>query len=276
MAKSLLFICVFNIVLILNNIFAAVLVYESFDDLEFSEPLNIFNEDSSGNGYSYNLKFVTGIGDSGYSIKGDHSQSGYSVLAILDNLNTTLDDGIYIRYWVKYSTNYSFPWEHGLYSNIKIIKFSTPQSEGNIEIAWESFNTVKTQWEDENSEIVGLDYWDLSGRILDKGSWHKIEIYIRIPDGGSANSTFRMQVNDSNVINESGLNIYKPASQYTGAKQFCSVRATNTPPSGQGEWYIDSITIVHAEGDLCDNEPPEPTGKWVPPPRKPSGFKVTR
>ena len=282
---SKLFIINISIVLSLylfQYLYSSTIVFESFNDRQYGYPLVIFNKDSTGSGDGYNLIYVVGRGDVGFCLQGNHAESGMSVTAMIGNLEMMLDEGIYIRYWVKYSNNYSFPADEGDFDNLKMLKFAGTGEYGYPDLEFIYKNTggggpsnLQLVWDTQSGNPGGTGVGDISlKQAMNKDIWHKIEIYMEVPNTG--NSFLHVQVNDIDVYQTDNADIKSPASLYTGTKQFASIRASNLPPAGSGLWYIDDITILHDEGDRCNSEPPEPSNGEILPPRKPAGVKVTR
>jgi hypothetical protein len=280
--KNFIFKYIFVLMVFFSHLFSATIVFESFDDREYDAPLSIFNKDSTGSGGGYNIVFSSNPAISGWSIQADHAQSGFSVVGILSDLESFLDEGLYIRYWIRYSTNYSFPEDQGEFDNVKMLKFAGTGEFGypDLEFIYKSSGNggpsgLQLVWDTESGQTGGTGISSVSiGQTMSKDSWHKIEVYMEVPNSG--NSSLHVQINDFDVYLTDDADIKAPASLYTGTKQFLSIRASNHPPPGQGLWWLENITIVHNEGNLCNSEPPEPSGNIELPPSKPSGLKVSK
>lgn len=275
----LLFLLSFSILAGPGTTGAITLVSESFDDHAYSSPLT-YRWGPSGYDVGMIYDTANAKGGSGYCLRFDHAQTDSSETAggvgYLSNFATHVESGIYFRYWIKYASNYQFPWDRGKEYNVKIIKFAGSGTR-NMEFAWRdttysspsSPNAMLLSWYGADG-IFSTRYngnnFDPLGSTLTKGVWHKIEIYLKI----AAPSTIHVQVDDHDVFKDTNASIMLPGSDYS-IGQFMSILAgtAGKPPAGQGYYYTDDITIIAAEGDLCDREPPEPSGAATPEPLPP-------
>lgn len=257
---------------------ADVLIDEDFNDQSYSSPLRLFVYDAYDQDVPYST--VHRRGSEGYSIEVDHASG--DIMAMLSDLHTHLDDGIYFRYWVYYPSSYMFPGEEGLFENVKLFKIAgTGEGASDVEFVYKSSTNpaynycptrVQLYWVPLESGSPGLggtgtgstliaeDY--LGNPYLSKDCWHKIEIYAHVPDTG--NSTIHLQIDDVDVYKNTNADVKTPASSYTGTQQFISIRASNAPPAGHGTWYFDDIYVASGEGNLCDSEEEDPskTSTW--------------
>ncbi|MGD9897747.1 MAG: hypothetical protein AB7T22_01345 [Calditrichaceae bacterium] len=250
-----------------NYSFGTVLVSANFDNQSYSSPLEIAH--IFGGSWAYDALNNHGI--NGYAIRGDHAEG--DLIAMIDNLERYLEDGIYFRYWVKYSSEYYFPGELNQFENVKMLKFAG--GDADIEFIYKKSadggpHSLQLYWIKESTrsccggtgssetDLFPGENTDFAGnKYLTKNIWHKIEIYIKVSDDGSAdgNSMVHVQVDDSDVYINRDADFMLPASVYTSAQQFVSIHAHDSPPAGHGYWYLDDIIAVYNEGDLCDNEP---------------------
>lgn len=259
MKKSKILISMIFSLIFTASAFCQTLVSENFDDRAYTPPLSLVYDFVNPVPYSNTIRH----GGSGYSVQFDHTIGGMHCHADLDNLTSVISDGVYFRYYVYYPDSYRFPGEEGLFENLKLLKFASGGglTDYDIEFIYKNSNdggpsSLQLFWINQNGELGGTKVGAVSlNQTLNKNQWHKIEIYMQI----ASPSIVRVQINDINVYSNTNADIRLPASAYSGSRQFSSVRASNsTPSSGHGTWYIDDITVVHNEGDLCDNEPPEP------------------
>jgi len=264
------------LILLFNSSFSTILVHENFDDQSYTSPLEI--KHIFGGQWFYDRN--NNHGANGFSIRGDHSQG--DLIAILKNLSFYLDKGIYFRYWVKYSENYLFPGDLGTFENLKMFKiaggnaniefiYKQTGSGGphKLQLYWVRESTGEASGGTGNSEVdlfQGNNRDFIGNKFLTKNVWHKIEIYIKISNDGTndGSSIVHVQVDDSDVYINNDADIMLPASIYNDANQFISIRANVSPPPGHGFWFIDDITVVYNEGDLSNNEPPEPSNVHKP------------
>lgn len=233
------------------------IISEDLNDASYSSPLLFYNV----TGYDANLKYVKGgpFSDSGNCLEWNHSQS-YAGLAMLGNFHQYVDDGVYIRYWVKFDTNYLFPAELGDFDNFKMFKLAG-NSGYDIEFIYKNTSSgpsnLQLYWMTPSGSVGGTKTGNVSmGQTMEKGKWHKIEIYIKVGNP----SQIHVQINDKDVYENLNADINLPATAYTGTQQFQSLRVGSTPSSSQAIWYTDNYTVIHNEGDLTNNEPPEPSG----------------
>ena len=256
------------------NSYAATLISEDFNDQQYSAPLSLTPViDGRIVPLIYSTSTSYGPG-AGASIEVDHSTGDVS--AALNGLGTYLDEGVYFRYWVFYPDTYYFPGDEGLFENVKMLKFAG-QDNTDIEFIYKDTaggpESLQLYWFKADATCCGGTGTGNVGipRKMNKGVWHKIEIYTLVAE----TSAVHVQIDDQNVYYNTDADIRFPASLYTVAG-FISIRASNYPSPGHGIWYFDNITVVHDEGDLCDVEPPEP-GAAVSdnePPAAPSGLSA--
>lgn len=261
-------ILVFFLFIHINNSYAAYLVYESFNNQSYNPPLTFYNN----SGYDSNIKFVQGgaYNRSGFCLEWDHSAGSYVGIGILHDMETYVKEGLYIRYWVKYSQNYLFPEEEGYFDNLKMFKLGEPGAPNfpngyDIEFIYKNSNNggpsnLQLFWIDSDGNIAGTGTGNTTlGGTLTKDVWHKIEIYLKV----AAQSTVHVQVDDFEVFKNTNARIKLPSSAYSETKQFMSLRTGSKPSIGHGKWYTDNITIIHNEGDLSNDEPPEPGNSTI-------------
>lgn len=229
---------------------AEIVVHEDFNDRLYMKPLVFYN---AGADVVYNS--AEALGANGNCLQWNHSTS-MTGIGILENLGSYLQNGVYIRYWVKYSPTYYFPGDEGVFDNIKMLKFA---GGGDIEFIYKDTaggpKRLQLYWITSTSTVGGTGTGSVAiPSLFAKGVWHKIEIYMRL----GTPSVVHVQIDDGNVYHNTNADISLPASAYT-ISQFMSTRASNHPPDGHGIWYTDNITVAHNEGDLCDREPAEPS-----------------
>ncbi len=257
------FLIVVMCLLLPGALSATTIVDESFDDQNFSQ-ISIY--DGCAGAYCTNAgcPYDVGRGGSGYSLAGDHGVSSMCVLLTWGSIGANLTDGVYIRYYVEYAADYAVDTD---FNNHKIFKISGDTSEGNIEIIWESlgdFSAIRYQCENTSSATFG-GYASVTG--FNKGAWHKIEIYVSIPEVGSSNAAIHLQIDDADVIDITGISLWKNSqAAYDNTTQLASLHIGGTP-TGEGDWWLDDVLIVVGEGDLTENEPgatPTPTPTPTP------------
>jgi len=234
---------------------ASTLVSENFDDQAYVSPLNYYNV----TGYNQNIIYdsTNAYGGSGYCLKFDHSLGYLAGLGILSGFDTYVDEGVYVRYWLKYDADYLFPGDMGVFENLKMFKLAGAIG-WDVEFIYKGSaggpSALYVYWNDSDGY---QSYQPALGERLLTDEWHKIEIYIKI----AATSIIHIQVDDYDIYENTNADIRADASDYTGTQQFMSIRAsTGTPPSGNGFFYTDNVTIITNEGDLCDSEPVESGG----------------
>lgn len=260
------FMWVFGLFCYINSANAVTLVSEDFNDKAYTYPLTYYNVTGYDQGIIYNNS--SSIGGTGYSLQFNHSLSMAGV-GILENFASYTVSGVYFRYWVNYPVGYKFPCEVGAFDNLKMFKLAGDIG-WDIELIYKDTcdggpSSLQLFWNGADGTTTGNGTGSGSttlGATLNKGEWHKIEIYLKIGSDYLAQA-IHVQVDDFDVYQETGssVNFRLPASAYTGTSQFMSIWAgTPRPLAENGEWYHDNVTIVHNEGDLCDNEPPEPSG----------------
>jgi hypothetical protein len=241
---------------------AETLVSENFNDRAYGSPLTFYNVSA------YNADIVwdsaNAIGGSGYCLRWDHTNASAGI-GILENFASNVGRGVYIRYWVNYASNYVFPAEQGDFDNLKMFKLASGGGLTNYDIEFIYKDTgnggpasLQLFWVtgagSTEGSGTGTGAASLGGTMA-KGRWHKIEIYIQI----ASPSVVHVQVNDRDVYRNTNANILLPASAYTGAQQFQSIRASGSrTPAGRGFWYTDNVTVIAGEGDRCSSEPAEP------------------
>lgn len=263
------FMWVIGLFCYINSANAVTLVSEDFNDKAYTYPLTYYNITGYDQGIIYNNS--NSIGGTGYSLQFNHSQSMAGV-GILQNFASYTEAGVYIRYWVNYPVGYKFPCEVGAFENLKMFKLAGDVG-WDIEFIYKNTcdggpSSLQLFWNGADGTIIGNGTVTGSttlGAKLNKGEWHKIEIYLKIGSDYS-DQAIHVQVDDYDVYKETGssVNFRLPASAYTGTSQFMSIWAgTPRPLEENGEWYHDNVTIVHNEGDLCNNEPSEPDGLVV-------------
>jgi len=246
---------IFMTVISPSALIATTLVSDSFDDITrtyASGAMAIYYIDQYGideNRYTKNHA----RGGSGYCLSFDDSIIDGRQVFVMGSMSNDLDEGIYFRYYVFWDSDYHFGSDDGLLDNKKMFKTAAPvDGQPDIEIIYRPYERGIVAYIPQDSDVERY----FSGSGQKKGEWNKIEIYIKIDSG---NNDLHVQVNDIDLCNYSP-DITNAASEYTGTEQFISTRASNRPARGQGYWWVDDVTIVHDEGDLCDNEPPEPSG----------------
>ena len=154
--------------------------------------------------------------------------------------------------------------------NQKLIKFSSPYpAVQNIEVAYKSKTSFLSQYYLANGSMESK--WGGSyGTTMTKNIWYKIEVYIRYGNGAL---DLRVQVNDYDAINFVNKAVANAA--LTATKQIIGPRVSSggVPPAGQGLFYIDDLTVIAGEGDLCNNEPPKISDGGNPPPPPPPNIE---
>lgn len=238
-----------------------ILVSENFNDRSYNSPLTYYNITAYNEGLVWDA--ANAIGGSGYCLRWDHTD-GMAGVGILENFSQNVGQGVYIRYWVKYDQNYTFPAEQGDFENLKLFKLASGGGLTSYDIEFIYKNTgnggpssLQLFWftSDGTTANSGTGTGNVPlGQTIGKGNWHKIEIYIRI----STPSIVHVQVNDIDVYNNNNADIRLPATAYTGSQQFQSIRAGSRTAAGHGYWYTDNVTVIANEGDLCNLEPAEP------------------
>ncbi len=255
-------ICI--LILVLGLPFGAwgeVVVDENFDDQAVSSPLSLYCSYGSAT-FSNSIYH----GSSGYSVSQDHCQG--DTMAIVSGIGAYMVSGVYIRYWVYMPDSYYFPGQEALFENFKVSKYAGDTTQ-DIEIIWKGSvapsycpTGIQIFWLEPGDGIGGTGTssatlfaganTDFAGnKYLTKGVWHKIEQYFYIPNSGPG--TVRVQVDDCDVYSDNNVSVEPSISQYTGAQQVVSIRASNSPASGHGTWYFDDMYIVVGEGDLCES-----------------------
>lgn len=243
------------VLLFCSSVFATTVVNENFDSQSSAAVLGVYDE---GRAITYSTE--QRMGGSGYSIKGNHA-NGDLIIRDLD-IETHSVEGVYLRYWVFYDSNYLWPGDGGVFENHKLLKFASSAAGWDIEFIYKNSTGggptyLNMYWfgEDGTTTGNGTESTTLGSR-LEKEAWHKIEVYIKIGTA-YADQAIHVQIDDYDVYNDSGtsVNFRLPASAYTGTQHIAAERVSNSPPAGQGYYYFDDVIIVHNEGDLCDNEP---------------------
>lgn len=269
MHRSILFLILLSFSLLAGpgTAGATTLVHTNLDNKTLTSPLTYYNV----TGYNQNLVYdsANAYGGAGSALKFDHAKGGYAGLGVLSGFEKYAGGGVYIRYWMKYDSNYKFPGELGDFENLKLFKLAGAVG-WDIEFIYKSSSSgapskLQLVWNKSDGSFTGgTGTGDTTlGTTLAKGSWHKIEIYIKI----ATPSVVHVQVDDHDVWNQTDADIRLPASAYTGTQQFMSIRASGSvPPAGYGYYFTDNVTIVAGEGDLSNREPAEPSGSVSPPP----------
>jgi hypothetical protein len=261
------------------------LISENFNDKAYSYPLQILDGGYDSNYIDYDS--ANARGGTGYCLKFDHSINDglYHGVGILSNLTTHLANGIYFRYWVKYSDAYYFGGDMGEFDNLKVFKIAgsniapgVPDIEFIYKDAAGGPRAMQLYWTVKNGGVggTGTGTTPLGTQML-KGKWHKIEIYIKIPNTTlQTPSVVHVQVDDYDVYKNLSANITTPCTWYDQSKSFMATRSSQNPPSGHGLWYADDFTIVTGEGDLCNKEPVEPSSSTSGglPPSIPEGVDI--
>ena len=258
---------------------ATVLINEDFNDRAFPTLLKIMKSTNGSNPGTYctgtSCNYVTSpnhSGESGYAIWGNH-QHAYDFIWFpvgyqSSTITNYIEQGLYIRYYIQYSSTYQSPAEAGYTGspNVKVLKLAngTTGLGADLEMIWISnsmpYTRLWMQWFDVNGTIhtlgsSGSNSASFAANPVAKGGWDKIEIYVRIPSGGSAQSEFHVQVNDINAYNYVAPNYLslRGGNDYVATP---SVRASvGNLATVESLWYGDDITVVVGEGDLCNNEP---------------------
>jgi hypothetical protein len=265
---TVFFICLYFCV----NAFGETVVSENFDDKTYSSPISFYNVA----GYDANIVYDASqaLAGKGYCLKFDHHDGYLAGLGILSGIPTYIANGMYIRYWVKYSTAYDFPGDRSAFDNLKMFKI------WNTEFIYKNTSggpsALQLYWKRASSGTFtgGTGTGSASlGKTMAKGAWHKIEIFMHVKSSGSS---VHVQVDDYNVYQSSNADLSLPASSYSQTNQIISTLASSAgrPAAGRGYWYVDNITIIKGEGDRCNNEPPEPGGTTSFVPNPPTGLAV--
>lgn len=253
---------------------AATLVSENFDSHSYTSALQYY---TSTGGYDPSVKVydtANAHGGSGYCLKFDHATKSDGSLGPMGSFSafpTYATSGIYFRYWIKYDSAYLWPKEESSSNldNVKIFKFAgSVAAHEDIESSYQgsadgSPSSALIYWL-KNDGSTSPSYYPSFGTQLTKNVWHKVEIYIQFPN------KIHVQLDDNDVLNKTDANFQLPASGYTGTTQFMAIRASNYPPAGHGYFYTDDVSVVAGEGDLCNNEPPTPSGTVTAPSPAPS------
>jgi len=236
-----------------------ILIDEDFDDQAFPSTLAIWNQSIPGYCTGAGCDYGTGRGGSGYAIHGDHVDSYLSNIATMPTIGQYLSDGVYVRHWIKYDANYD--WGDGGTSNTKIIKLSAPVS-GNLEINFGSVGHPSGIW---------LQYADTGGvtgsgttytvpNAPGLGEWLMFEAWIQIPESGSNNASIHVAINGEDVIDLTGLDIWKNSqSAYTSTTQIVGAGISGPSTPGEGDWWYDDIYVettgtdpIGSAGDTTD------------------------
>jgi hypothetical protein len=257
-----------------GSAFCSTIISEDFNDKNYSSPLLFYNV----TGYDQNLVWDSGnaVGSSGYCLKFDHSQGYLAGIGVLSGFSQHVDEGVYIRYWVKYDSNYQFPAERDKFENLKMFKLAGDIG-WDIEFIYKDTanggpSYLQLFWNKQSNSSVLSNTTRPLNQTIQKGVWHKIEIFIKI----APTSAVHVQVNDKDIYNSTNADIRLQASAYSSSQQFISVLASSAgrPPAGRGYWHVDNVTIAKGEGDRCNNEPPEPGGTPSFMPNPPTGLTV--
>jgi hypothetical protein len=230
------------------------LVNANFNDQSYSSPLNIYTT----SGYNTNVGYTAAPanGGLGYSIvRTDYTQS---TLATLTSLASHLGVGLYFRYYVYFPGSYDFPGERVPFDfeNLKVFKIAGAGAVQDVEIIYKATSSgtitrLQLYWYTNSGPIGGTGTGDvLLPTALVKDSWHKIEIYIRIPETTATASVIHVHIDDEHVYENSNADMVVPGSTYTGTSQFISTDASDSPEAGHGTWYFDDIYISESDSDL--------------------------
>lgn len=271
------------LVLCPGSSFATVLFSDNFNDQTFSTSVvMVFNSLVQTGPSAMTWDSAHAHGGIGSCMTFDHSLTyNGSVWGGVVNINSMWNyyaGGIYMRHWIMYDTTYTFPAELGLFSNLKQLKVGYSSTYA-IEAIWKGGSAgdgptaMQVYWQPQVGAAgtggTGTSSVGIGGTLL-KGQWHKIEQYVRIGSSGG-DSEIEIQVDDYTVIHENPADIKTPGTAYTGAYSMIGIRASQAAPTGHGTMYEDDFTIVAGEGNLCDNEPVEPSVV----PRKVVGLSAT-
>jgi len=255
------FYILFALLLISVNVEAATLISENFNDQAYTSPLTLYN--GIAGGYDTSITYSSSVrhGSTGYSVHVDHAQG--DIMAILSGAQNYHSSGVYYRYWVYYPSTYQWCVEAGgTQGNVKLLKMAGDPG-WDLEVIYKESGAEPTQiqtfWNTSGGGVVS-HYNSITNdygghNYLTSSIWHKVEIYMQIPNA------IHVSIDDQTVYNNTNADIRTPASVWTGTQQFISIRALGgcvDPPSGHGDWYFDDITVVSGEGDLSSNEPSEP------------------
>lgn len=224
---------------------ATVAVNETFDGQSATAPLSIYWD-------GITPTWGTGRSGTGYSVQGDHAQG--DVVLQYEDLPTTLDDGVYVRYWVMYASTYHWPGQDSVFDNVKMLKFAGTTG-WDMEFIYKDSGaggptTLQLYW---FRESTGLSDGGTGNGVAALPSfannvWHKIEVYVHVPAAG--NSTVNCTVDGTQVWGSTNADVRRAAADYTGTRQIASIRASNSPAAGEGTHYYDDVCIVTGEGDL--------------------------
>ncbi len=284
---------------------ATTLIDENFDDQAYSSPLSIYNHTSGG--YDQDVVYQTGR-TAGYALHLEYNDDGSaadgSELTLhVASMQNYLDDGIYFRYWIKYDTDFKFPGELPVFENLKLLKIAgtVDNSNGDVEFIFkdsssgagpasidmwwkkESDGTTTGSGIDSGALFSGADTDYCGQQSLSKNCWHKVEIYIKIYDDGTADggSAVHLTIDGVEVFEDLDADILLPTSDYIGTQQFYSIWAGDMPTDGYGDAWIDDVFVAYGEGDLTGGATPTPTptpapGSLMQPVRQTGGAGINR
>ncbi len=174
------------------------LIFENFNDQQYSTPLTFYNKNSCGSGYDMCMVYDSdnSHGESGYSLLFDHSQGFLGGIGVLDNFSEYIQQGIYIRYYVKFDINYRFPDEmDGTFWNIKLHKISGDNG-ANLEWGWSSRNSICYGWTHADG-VYPMMNCGYHNQDIKENVWYKIETYLSYVPGAS---TLHLQFNDIDIL----------------------------------------------------------------------------
>jgi hypothetical protein len=235
-------------------VLSATAIEEDFDDQSFSSPLTYYGPDGYDSGWVYDSN--NAHGGSGYCLRRndseDASPAGFGGALIDSSLSSHISNGVYIKYWIKYASNYDAT---GSFDNIKLFKAAGTVAD--IEFIWKTppFGAIQLFGKDTSGDLSFNATPSVSG--FSRGTWHKIEMYIYIPSSGTP--TVKLQINDTTIYTTNNADIHR--GPYSSTMQINSVRAGNmgAATAGEGYVYYDDILVVYGEGDLTEGgESPNP------------------
>jgi hypothetical protein len=223
------------------------LINETFDDQSVATPFDIY--DPLGAVYSSTVR----RGDSGYSRAFIQIGSNDTV-GQLSGLAGYLSDGLYFRYYVFYPSTYLFPGDESFFDNVKMFKIAGAIG-WDVEFIYKSTaggpTRLQLYWNDNAGGVGGTG----TGSVLlptqmQKGVWHKIEIYIRVPETTGSASCVHVHIDDEHVYENLDADIRVPGTEYHSSVQFISIRALQDASVGAQTFYVDDVYVSQSDVDL--------------------------
>ena len=221
--------------------FGTTIVDEDFDSQSYPAAIKFYGP----SGYDTNIQYGTGRGGTGYAVERDDaiaaSPIGYGTVMVYAGASAALRDGLYIRYWEKYVSNYNLA---RTWWNNKFLKITGPD----LEIIFNTDNntrwlTVRYQYNNGSTNVAVYPSQDTNYTL---GDWHKVEFYLHVPASGTV--TFKMTVDDVTIFDDHPASVRRTISGNT--EQPWSVAASNPGANDPGLRWLDDLKIVVGEGDL--------------------------